>query len=349
MVYYCGVKERNMIERTAINAVPTGIKNQRHCLSDELDKWLETNTPTGLDRGVSLGNIRFVDNSSAKRNLEREKKAEQERAVINERIAVANKKREEEARIKNEMLAQAKKDKEAIIAQAVVLIPFYEKAKSQDITKLCRMVGVTSILLRKAMDKKALPDGKLELIEKALVDFEWFTTKPRVSGKHKSRKSRKKLSQADIERKQRWNIINSSRKEAQANGLKEFTAPCQYHGFTRYIISATGTSRCTACMRENSKKHNDRNQTLEQKEKFERQQRNNTAMKIAVDAGLNRFNGECDKHGNGEFLIHKKKKEYDGTHPFQYKCVCCKLDNQRFHAEKRKKLRLEAKAKAENL
>lgn len=100
-----------MIERTAINAIPTGIKNQRHCLSDDLDKWLESNSPTVLGRGVSLGSIRFVDNASVKRDLEREKKAEQERIAMNERIATAKKKREDAARIKNEKIAQAKKTK----------------------------------------------------------------------------------------------------------------------------------------------------------------------------------------------------------------------------------------------
>ena len=338
-----------MIERTAINAIPTGIKNQRHCLSDDLDKWLENNSPTVLDRGVSLGNIRFVDNASVKRDLEREKKAEQERIAINERIAATKKKREDAARIKNEKLAQAKKDKEAIIAQAVVLIPFYAKAKSKDITNLCKIVGVTSVELKKAIDKKALPDGKLELIEKALVNFEWFTPKPKTRGKHKSNKSRKKLSEADIERKERWHIVNNARKEAQAKGLKEFVAVCAYHGETRYIVSATGSGRCASCMYENSKRHNEKSQTYEQKKTFERRKRNNAAMKSAVSGGLRKFNGECDKHGKVEFLIQKKKKEYAGTYPHQYKCIQCKLENSKLHAEKRKKLRLEAKAKVNEL
>ena len=338
-----------MIERTAINAIPTGIKNQRHCLSDDLDKWLESNSPTVLDRGVSLGSIRFVDNASVKRDLEREKKAEQERIAMNERIAAANKKREDAARIKNEKIAQAKKDKESIIAQAVVLIPFYEKAKSQDITKLCKIVGVTSVELKKAIDKKALPDGKLELIEKALIDFKWFTPKPRMSGKHKSNKSRKKLSKVDIERKERWHIVNNARKEAQAKGLKEFVAVCSYHGETRYLVSATGTGRCAACMYENSKRHNEKTQTREQKKTFERRKRNNAAMKSALVDGLDKFNGECDKHGKVEFSIQRKKKEYTGTYPYQYKCIHCRLENSRLHAEKRKKLRLEAKAKVDDL
>lgn len=338
-----------MIERTAINAIPTGIKNQRHCLSDDLEEWLKSNSPTVLDRGVSLGSIRFVDNASVKRDLEREKKAEQERIAMNERIAAANKKREDAARIKNEKIAQAKKDKESIIAQAVVLIPFYAKAKSKDITNLCKIVGVTSVELKKAIDKKALPDGKLKLIEKALVNFEWFTPKPKSRGKHKSNKSRKKLSEADIERKERWHIVNNARKEAQAKGLKEFVAVCAYHGETRYIVSATGAGRCAACMYENSKRHNEKSQTHEQKKTFERRKRNNTAMKSAVSDGLNKFNGECDKHGKVEFLIQKKKKEYAGTYPHQYKCIKCKLENSKLHAEKRKKLRLEAKAKVSDL
>lgn len=338
-----------MIERTAINAAPTGIKNQRHCLSDDLEEWLKSNSPTVLDRGVSLGNIRFVDNASAKRNLEREKKAEQERIAMNERIATAKKKREDAARIKSEKIAQAKKDKESIIAQAVVLIPFYAKAKSKDITNLCKIVDVTSIELKKAIEKKALPDGKLGLIEKALVDFKWFTPKPRMSGKHKSNKSRKKLSEADIERKERWHIVNNARKEAQAKGLKEFVAVCAYHGETRYIVSATGTGRCAACMYENSKRHNEKTQTKEQKNTFERRKRNNAAMKVSVDSGLRKFNGECDKHGKAEFLIQKKKKEYAGTYPHQYKCIQCKLENSKLHAEKRKKLRLETKAKVNDL
>lgn len=338
-----------MIERTAINATPTGIKNQRHCLSDDLDKWLENNSPTVLDRGVSLGSIRFVDNASVRRDLEREKKAEQERIAMNERIATAKKKREDAARIKNEKIAQAKKDKESIIAQAVVLIPFYAKAKSKDITNLCKIVGVTSVELKKAIDKKALPDGKLELIEKALVDFKWFTPKPKTRGKHKSNKSRKKLSKSDIDRKERWHIVNNARKEAQAEGLKEFVAVCAYHGETRYVISVVGTGRCAACMYENSKRHNDKTQTKEQKKTFERRKRNNAAMKSALADGLDKFNGECDKHGKVEFSIQRKKKEYTGTYPYQYKCIHCRLENSRLHAEKRKKLRLEAKAKVNDL
>lgn len=332
-----------------ITTTPTGIKNQRHCLSDDLDKWLKNNSPTVLDRGVSLGSIRFVDNASVKRDLEREKKAEQERIATNERIAAVKKKREDAARIKNEKIAQAKKDKESIIAQAVVLIPFYEKAKSKDITNLCKIVGVTSVELKKAIDKKALPDGKLELIEKALVNFKWFTPKPRMSGKHKSNKSRKKLSKSDIERKERWHIVNNARKEAQAKGLKEFVAVCAYHGETRYVISVVGTGRCAACMYENSKRHNDKTQTKEQKKTFERRKRNNAAMKSALVDGLDKFNGECDKHGKAEFSIQRKKKEYTGTYPYQYKCIHCRLENSRLHAEKRKKLRLEAKAKVNDL
>jgi hypothetical protein len=332
-----------MIERTAIIAIPTGIKDQRHCLSDDLDKWLENNSPTVLDRGVSLGNIRFVDNASAKRNIEREKKAEQERIAMNERISAAKKNREDDARIKNEMLAQAKKDKESIIAQAIVLIPFYEKAKSQDITMLCNIVGVNSVQLKKAIDKKALPDGRLKLIEKALVNFEWFTPKPKTRGKHKSNKSRKKLSKADIERKERWHIVNNARKEAQAKGLKEFTAICAYHGETRYIVASNGYAKCSACRYENSKRYNEKTQTREQKETFERRKRNNAAMKSALSDGLDKFNGECDKHGKVEFSIQRKKKEYTGTYPYQYKCIHCRLENSRLHAEKRKKLRLEGK------
>lgn len=336
-----------MIERTAIIAIPTGIKDQRHCLSDDLDKWLENNSPTVLDRGVSLGRIRFVDNASVKRDLEREKKAEQERIAMNERIAAAKKKREDAARIKNEKIAQAKKDKESIIAQAVVLIPFYEKAKSKDITNLCKIVGVTSVELKKAIDKKALPDGKLELIEKALANFKWFAPKPRMSGKHKSNKSRKKLSKADIERKERWHIVNNARKEAQAKGLKEFVAVCAYHGETRYIVSTVGYAKCAACRYENSKRHNEKTQTKDQKETFERRKRNNTAMKSAVSDGLNRFSGECDKHGKVEFSIRPKKKEYAGTYPHQYSCTHCAFENSRLHAEKRKKLRLESKSQGE--
>lgn len=338
-----------MIERTAIIAIPTGIKNQRHCLSDDLEKWLEKNSPTVLDRGVSLGNIRFGDNSSASRNAEREKKAEQERIAMNERIAAAKQKREDAVRIKNEAIAQSKKDKEAIIAQAVVLIPFYAKAKSQDITKLCQMVDVSSVLLRKAIDKKALPKEKLKLIEKALIDFEWFAKKPRASGKHQSNKSRKKLSSSDIDRKKRWHIVNNARKEAQAKGLREFVAVCAYHGETKYLVSVTGTGRCASCMYENSKRHNKKSQTAKQKKTFERRKRNNAAMKIAIGEGFDKFNGECEKHGKVEFSIQRKNKEYSGTYPFQYKCICCRLENSRFHAEKRKKLRLKAKVKAGEL
>ena len=102
-------------------------------------------------------------------------------------------------------------------------------------------------------------------------------------------------------------------------------------------------------MYENSKRHNEKTQTKEQKKTFERRKRNNAAMKAALVDGLDKFNGECDKHGKVEFSIQRKKKEYTGTYPYQYKCIHCRLENSRFHAEKRKKLRLEAKAKVNDL
>ena len=51
------------------------IKDQAHCLTKDLEKWLKKNKPTVIPPGVSLGEVKFVDNSKVKRDMEQEKKA----------------------------------------------------------------------------------------------------------------------------------------------------------------------------------------------------------------------------------------------------------------------------------
>ena len=81
-----------------------------------------------------------------------------------------------------------------------------------------------------------------------------------------------------------------------------------------------------ACMKENSVKYNSAKQTPEQKAKFERQTKNRGLMVAAVESGFMRFDGICDKHGIGKFVINKKKKQYPNAYPFQYKCHKCKYE-----------------------
>lgn len=46
---------------------------------DGLEEWLKNNKPTVIPPGVSLGEVKFVDNAKVKRELEQEKKAKFER------------------------------------------------------------------------------------------------------------------------------------------------------------------------------------------------------------------------------------------------------------------------------
>ena len=45
------------------------IKDQAHCLTKDLEKRLKKNKPTVIPPGVSLGEVKFVDNSKVKRDL----------------------------------------------------------------------------------------------------------------------------------------------------------------------------------------------------------------------------------------------------------------------------------------
>ncbi|MBO5632200.1 MAG: hypothetical protein J5965_24345, partial [Aeriscardovia sp.] len=150
----------------------------------------------------------------------------------------------------------------------------------------------------------------------------------------------KKLTEAEIKRKERWNIANKARKEAVANGLTEFTAVCAYHGKTTYTVGSRGQARCIACMKEKSQRYNSKIQTPEQKAKFERQSGNRAEMVKAIDSGLMQFNGMCDRHGTTKFIIFKKKWDYQNAYPFQYKCNECKNEYAIMRKEKRKQLAL---------
>lgn len=309
---------------------------------DGLEEWLKNNKPTVIPPGVSLGEVKFVDNSKVKRDLEQEKKAKAETIKRNKLIEAQNKERERLAKLKMKEISQASQRKQAIAAQCELLTPFYDRAKRPDITNLSKLTHINSTDLRLAMTKKALNSEQFNTLKAALENFEWFTQKPRTPTKRKTSKPRKKLTAEQIERKERWNIANKARKEAVANGLTEFIAVCGHHGETQYTLGSSGQARCMACMKDNSVKYNSAKQTPEQKAKFERQTQNRNLMVAAVESGFMRFDGICDKHGISKFVINKKAKQYPNTYPFQYKCHKCKYE---YAAELKKKRREVAKAK----
>ena len=308
----------------------------------DLDEWLRHNKPTVLKHGESLGQYKFTDNSKVKRDLEQEKKAKAETIKKNKAIAAQNKEREKLAKEKMKKIEREHKTKQAIQVQSELLAPFYERAKRPDITNLSKLTNISSTDLRFAMTKKALNSEQFNTLKATLENFEWFAPKPRTPTKRKTSKPRKKLTAAQIERKERWNIANKSRKEAVANGLTEFMAVCGHHGETQYTLGSKGQARCMACMKEKSAKYNSAKQTPEQKAKFERQTKNKGLMIAAVESGFMRFDGICDKHGISKFVINKKAKQYPNTYPFQYKCHKCKYE---YAAELKKKRREVAKSK----
>jgi len=324
------------LESNTPNAV---IKNQSN---PDLEEWLKNNKPTVIPPGVSLGEVRFVDNAKVKRDLEQEKKAKAETLKRNKLIEAQNKERERLAELKMKEIKQASQRKQAITAQCELLTPFYERAKRPDITNLSKLTNISSTDLRLAMTKMALNSEQFNTLKATLENFEWFAPKTRTPAKRKTSKPRKKLTAAQIERKERWNIANKARKEAVANGLTEFMAVCAYHGKTTYTVGSRGQARCIACMKEKSAKYNSAKQTPEQKAKFERQTKNRGLMVAAVESGFMRFDGVCDKHGISKFVINKKAKQYPNTYPFQYKCHKCKYE---YAAELKKKRREVAKAK----
>lgn len=315
------------------------IKNQSN---PDLEEWLKNNKPTVIPPGVSLGEVKFVDNAKVKRDLEQEKKAKAETLKRNKLIEAQNKERERLAKEKMQKIEKEYKTKQSIQVQSELLAPFYERAKRPDITNLSKLTNISSTDLRFALTKKALSAEQFNTLKAALENFEWFTQKPRIPTKRKTSKPRKKLTAEQIERKERWNIANKARKEAVANGLTEFMAVCGHHGETQYTLGSSGQARCMACMKEKSTKYNSAKQTPEQKAKFERQTKNRGLMVTAVESGFMHFDGVCDKHGIGKFVINKKAKQYPNTYPFQYKCHKCKYE---YAAELKKKRREVAKAK----
>lgn len=315
------------------------IKNQSN---PDLEEWLKKNKPTVIPPGVSLGEVRFVDNAKVKRDLEQEKKAKAETLKRNKLIEAQNKERERLAKLKMQKIEKEYKTKHSIQVQSELLAPFYERAKRPDITNLSKLTNISSTDLRFALTKKALSAKHFNTLKAALENFEWFAPKPRIRTKRKTSKPRKKLTAEQIERKERWNIANKARKEAVANGLTEFMAVCGHHGETQYTIGSSGQARCMACMKEKLAKYNSAKQTPEQKAKFERQTQNRNLMIAAVESGFMHFDGLCDKHGIGKFVINKKAKQYPNTYPFQYKCHKCKYE---YASELKRKRREVAKAK----
>jgi hypothetical protein len=305
----------------------------------DLDEWLKYNNPTVLKHGESLGQYKFTDNSKVKRDLEQEKKAKTETIKKNKAIAAQNKEREKLAKERMKKIEKEHKTKQTIHVQSELLAPFYERAKRADITRLSRLVNISSAYLRLCMTRKALSEEQLESLKSVLANFEWIEPVKKQEPKRKNKPS-KKLTEAEIKRKERWNIANKARKEAVANGLTEFTAVCAYHGKTTYTVGSRGQARCIACMKEKSRKYNSKIQTPEQKAKFERQSGNRAEMVRVIELGLMEFSGMCDRHGMTKFIIFKKKWDYQNAYPFQYKCNECKNEYEIMRKERRKQLAL---------
>ena len=159
---------------------------------DGLEEWLKNNKPTVIPPGVSLGEVKFVDNSKVKRDLEQEKKAKAETLKRNTLIEAQNKERERLAKLKIKEISQASQRKQAIAAQCELLTPFYERAKRSDVINLSKLTNISSTDLRFALTKKALSTEQIQTIKNVLANFEWFAPKPRVPTKRRTSKPRKK-------------------------------------------------------------------------------------------------------------------------------------------------------------
>lgn len=59
--------------------------------------------------------------------------------------------------------------------------------------------------------------------------------------------------------------VKEAKKQALANGLKEFEAICSKHGQTAYIIDACGSSKCRECLKINRRAHYDKVQAAKKK------------------------------------------------------------------------------------
>ena len=212
---------------------------------DGLEEWLKKNKPTVIPPGVSLGEVKFVDNSKVKRDLEQEKKAKAETIKRNKLIEAQNKERERLAKEKMQKIEKEHKTKQAIQVQSEILAPFYERAKRADITRLSRLVNISSAYLRLCITRKALSEEQLESLKSVLANFEWIEPVKKQEPKRKNR-PRKKLTTEQIERKERWNIANKARKEAVANGLTEFMSVCGHHGETQYTLRSAVKGRLAA-------------------------------------------------------------------------------------------------------
>ena len=156
----------------------------------DLDEWLKHNKPTVLKHGESLGQPKFIDNSKVKRDLEQEKKAKAETIKKNKAIAAQNKERERLAKEKIQKIEREHKTKQAIQVQSELLAPFYERAKRADITRLSRLVNISSAYLRLCMTRKALSEEQLESLKSVLANFEWIEPVKKQEPKRKTNQAR---------------------------------------------------------------------------------------------------------------------------------------------------------------
>lgn len=300
------------------------IKNQRHSLSADLDEWLKHNKPTVLERGVSLGQVRFVNNDkSKKRNAAEEKKAEAKIIEKNKDIAlkrsVAAQERAEQRKKQNELQLMLKQEKrkqramERINEQMAFMANFMETAEKGDLKILSKLGKLALSSINKARrGMQPMSDAAFERIKEAA---------PLVVLRRKEKKETNIHYKSNV----------AARKQAIAEGKIEYTAVCVRHGETTYALHANGTSRCRACQKEkldNAKAERKLKRSPEQV----RMQNNFNAMMVAVEKGETSFIGVCVKHGEGKYSIKNKKK---GKSTHMYKCFACIQDCVSKQKEKR--------------
>ena len=285
----------------------TAIKNQTHCLTDDVEKWLKHNKPTLLAHGESFGEVKAITKPVVKVSA-----VEQKRAI---RAQLKQKQADEREEAKR--LRKSKIDK-----QADVIGDFYDRATRKDIKNLCAMVGITGNDLRCAMESRLLDEDTMNAIKAALVDFQWFTPP-----KPKKKPAKKKTK----EQQSRYKALAIAKQNAIDEGKGKFTAPCKHHGMTEYALIGARRVRCEACFEAAKFKCKVPNDG-------DRRRLNAVKMENAVQAGLKFFIGTCAHHSESTYAVRKKHKD---SNDLTYICLCCeRISKDKSNAVQREKRKM---------
>lgn len=118
---------------------------------------------------------------------------------------------------------------------------------------------------------------------------------------------------AEIERKREMIKLRTI---AEAQGLTEFTAPCKFHGMTKYHLQSNGT-RCEKCQAEQRKKRiGEKN--AQQMANLKRKTENRERLAKALAENLEEFEAECVNCGLTTFKIRKVAN----CNPPKHSCFC---------------------------